>query len=118
MDDSASNTASPENMSSRHVGAVDEVEVDAAADSSQEESTSQLDRREQEEIEAEEDEYVNPPDDSGVIGFGVQDARPRIVVQMFTEEKRLEMDLEGLWSFRAQRREKKEEKLNQEYADS
>ena len=33
----------------------------------------------------------------GFVGFGAQTKRVTIVVQMLTEDKRLEMDLEGLW---------------------
>jgi hypothetical protein len=46
--------------------------------------------------------------DDGYIGFGSASTAPRIVVQMFTEEKRAEMDLEGLWDVRAARRANKE----------
>ena len=49
-------------------------------------------------------------DDDGYIGFGSRSAAPRIVVQMFTEEKRDELDLEGLWDVRSARRAKREEK--------
>jgi hypothetical protein len=48
--------------------------------------------------------------DDGYIGFGSRSTAPRIVVQMFTEEKRAEMDLEGLWEFRATRRAAKDQK--------
>jgi hypothetical protein len=48
--------------------------------------------------------------DDGYIGFGSRSTAPRIVVQMFTEEKRAEMDLEGLWEFRAARRAAKDQK--------
>ena len=44
------------------------------------------------------------------IGFGERSASPRIVVQMFTEEKRAEMDLEGLWDVRTKRRADKDER--------
>ncbi|RMZ77691.1 hypothetical protein DV738_g4335, partial [Chaetothyriales sp. CBS 135597] len=46
-------------------------------------------------------------------GFGSSEALPRIVVQMFTEDKRLEMDLEGLWDFRNLRRSKQADKVAQ-----
>lgn len=46
----------------------------------------------------------------GYIGFGSRSTAPRIVVQMFTEEKRAEMDLEGLWEFRTTRRAAKDQK--------
>ncbi|KAL2396863.1 ATPase synthesis protein 25, mitochondrial [Exophiala dermatitidis] len=61
------------------------------------------------EEEEEEDEYQNPPD-AEYVGFGSRPNSPRIVVQMFTEEKRVEMDLEGLWSVRNTRRAHREEK--------
>ncbi|KAL2429764.1 ATPase synthesis protein 25, mitochondrial [Exophiala dermatitidis] len=63
----------------------------------------------EEEEEEEEDEYQNPPD-AEYVGFGSRPNSPRIVVQMFTEEKRVEMDLEGLWSVRNTRRAHREEK--------
>ncbi|OQV04882.1 hypothetical protein CLAIMM_09698 [Cladophialophora immunda] len=62
--------------------------------------------------EDEEDEYQNPAED--YIGFGSRSDSPRIVVQMFTEEKRIEMDLEGLWDVRNTRRAQREEKANVE----
>jgi hypothetical protein len=49
--------------------------------------------------------------DDGYIGFGSRSTAPRIVVQMFTEEKRAEMDLEGLWEARTARRAAKGERL-------
>ncbi|KAJ9631135.1 ATPase synthesis protein 25 mitochondrial [Knufia peltigerae] len=60
--------------------------------------------------EDEEDEYINPPDD--YVGFGSRINSPRIVVQMFTEQKRLEMDLEGLWDVRNTRRARKANRAN------
>jgi Ribosomal silencing factor during starvation len=65
-----------------------------------------------EDAETQEDEYDNP--DDGYIGFGSRSTAPRIVVQMFTEEKRLEMDLEGLWEVRTSRRADKEERADVE----
>jgi hypothetical protein len=56
------------------------------------------------------DEQAQPPDTS-YIGFGQRSTSPRIVVQMFTEEKRLEMNLEELWDARTTRRARREEKL-------
>jgi hypothetical protein len=50
--------------------------------------------------------------DDGYIGFGSRSTAPRIVVQMFTEEKRAEMDLEGLWEARMTRRAAKGEKVD------
>ena len=74
---------------------------------------------EHEEVE-EEEEYQNPttkPDD-GYAGFGSVSTSPRIVVQMFTEEKRAEVDLEGLWEARETRRERKEDKREQDVEQS
>lgn len=71
--------------------------------------------KDQERILEDEDEYKNPSPDSvqepdfKYRGFGSVSNSPRIVVQMFTEEKRLEMDLEGLWESRIRRRDAKEE---------
>ena len=48
--------------------------------------------------------------DDGYVGFGSRSTAPRIVVQMFTEEKRAEMDLEGLWDVRRSRRATKDQK--------
>ncbi|KAH0834500.1 hypothetical protein AYO21_08388 [Fonsecaea monophora] len=62
--------------------------------------------------EDEEDEYQNPGDD--YVGFGSRSDSPRIVVQMFTEDKRVEMDLEGLWDVRNTRRAQREERANVE----
>jgi hypothetical protein len=56
-------------------------------------------------------ELVDSSDD-GYIGFGSRSTAPRIVVQMFTEEKRAEMDLEGLWEVRTARRVAKDEKAD------
>lgn len=40
----------------------------------------------------------SPPERTeGIVGFGSYNDGVRIVVQMFTEEKRLDLDLEGLW---------------------
>lgn len=55
---------------------------------------------------------------AGYIGFGSRSTAPRIVVQMFTEEKRAEMDLEGLWDFRVARRAGKERHTNSVPIDS
>merc|ERR1711939_1106601 len=61
-------------------------------------------------VEDEEDEYMNPP--NNYVGFGSRTNAPRIVVQMFTEQKRLEMDLEGLWDARNTRRARKAHRAN------
>lgn len=58
------------------------------------------------------DEDQNP--DDTYVGFGSRTNAPRIVVQMFTEEKRVEMDLEGLWDVRNMRRARKAEKAFEE----
>ncbi|OAP64894.1 hypothetical protein AYL99_00866 [Fonsecaea erecta] len=62
--------------------------------------------------EDEEEEYHNPAEE--YVGFGSRTDSPRIVVQMFTEDKRVEMDLEGLWDVRNTRRAQREEKANVE----
>ncbi|KAI9790018.1 MAG: ATPase synthesis protein 25 mitochondrial [Peltula sp. TS41687] len=48
-------------------------------------------------VEPCEPENSEPEVTEGIVGFGAQTEGVRIVVQMFTEEKRSEMDLEGLW---------------------
>jgi Ribosomal silencing factor during starvation len=83
-----------------NLGPVDEVEV--SADSDQEAASTEIDGQEEEE-----EEYQNPA--SSFVGFGSRSTAPRIVVQMFTEEKRAEMDLEGLWDVRQSRRARKTE---------
>ena len=57
------------------------------------------------------DVKINDQDrDNGYVGFGSRTSDPRIVVQIFTEEKRAEMDLERLWNIRnARRGEKKQD---------
>jgi hypothetical protein len=62
-----------------------------------------------------EEEYRNPSDED-YVGFGSKINAPRIVVQMFIEEKRVEMDLEGLWHHRQSRRAKKGEKADAQAA--
>ena len=68
--------------------------------------------RAQERPERDEPEYENPSSSTTTVpptseftiaGFGHESTRPRIVVQLFTEEKRAEMDLEGLWENRLAR---------------
>ena len=59
-------------------------------------------------------ETVIEEEGAGFVGFGVKDLAPRIVVQMFTEEKRAELDLEGLWDHWQGRREARSEKLVEE----
>lgn len=64
-----------------------------------------------------EEEYLNPErssedPDVDYVGFGSRSNAPRIVVQMFTEEKRAELDLEGLWQDRSTRRTRKADIAN------
>lgn len=49
--------------------------------------------------------------DGFYIGFGSRSTDPRIVVQMFTQERRAEIDLEGLWDIRTIRRAVKAQKV-------
>lgn len=62
--------------------------------------------------EGEEDEYQNPAQEDNYVGFGSQSTAPRIVVQMFTDEKRADMDLEGLWTARNTRRSKQSQRAD------
>ncbi|KIV93702.1 hypothetical protein PV10_04898 [Exophiala mesophila] len=88
------------------------------------------DENEQELEEDEEEEYENPPgpdfdlDQSSsessthkYAGFGDKDSSTRIVVQMFTELKRNEMDLEGLWGVRNTRLGLKSKKADVEFGE-
>lgn len=61
---------------------------------------------------ADEEEYDNPAEEDTYVGFGSRTDAPRIVVQMFIEDKRAEMDLEGLWDVRNTRRARREERAN------
>ena len=98
-----------------NLGAVDDIGTEQASEDHPEYS-----KKDQERIREDEDEYVNPSENSVVEsdfkyrGFGSVSNSPRVVVQMFTEEKRLEMDLEGLWESRIEKRHRKEEKAAQE----
>lgn len=75
-----------------------------------------ISQKDQERILDDEDEYKNPSDSSfQYAGFGTATNAPRIVVQMFTEEKRLEMDLEGMWEARLKRREAKSQKQAEDF---
>ena len=47
-------------------------------------------------------------DEEGIIGFGGRDDGIRLVVQMLTEEKRAQLDLETLWNNAISRQERKE----------
>ena len=57
-----------------------------------------------------EEEWLEEARQDRFVGFGERSTSQRIVVQMFTEEKRAEMDLEGLWDIRTKRRADKEER--------
>ena len=70
---------------------------------------------EQDVTEEEEEAYIGPESveeqpENHYIGFGSRSNAPRIVVQMFTEEKRADLDLEGLWQDRSTRRTRSAEK--------
>ncbi|OCT44456.1 hypothetical protein CLCR_05919 [Cladophialophora carrionii] len=80
-----------------------QVQVEAAGDMSE-----KARRKAQESPLEGEEEYRNPSEDE-YVGFGSRTNAPRIVVQMFTEEKRVEMDLEGLWDVRNTRRARRDE---------
>ena len=89
----------------------DHEEADAAPqhmDASQEEYTNPEPR----------DEIVQPEQEDDYAGFGSRTTSPRIVVQMFTEEKRLEMDLEGLWDDRNTRKTRTGEKRDLRAAEN
>lgn len=67
----------------------------------------------------EEAEYSNPSEDDFTYrGFGDVSTAPKIVVQMFTEEKRAEMDLEGLWEARIKRRDARQEEQDRVFETS
>lgn len=112
-----------------NVGPVDQVEIPVTAAAEQGEVTdvasSEQKQQDQEQLDADEEaEYANPEQieaeaeaeaeednsDPSYVGFGSRTTSQRIVVQMFTEEKRSEMNLEELWDARASRRVRKEEK--------
>ncbi len=48
----------------------------------------------------------------GYVGFGSEAEGSKVVIQMLTEEKREELDLESLWGKMVQRHERKEERLS------
>ena len=79
------------------------------ADASQEEYTNTETEKGLEQHHESEDDYA---------GFGSRTTSPRIVVQMFTEDKRLEMDLEGLWDDRSSRRTRTGEKRDLRAAEN
>lgn len=108
-----------------NVGQVeDKIGVEQADESDQAVAGAERDLKE----EDQEQEYINPPTSSEAaeeepeeqdpdptyIGFGSRSNASRIVVQMFTEEKRAELDLEGLWQDRATRRTRKAERNDEE----
>ncbi|KIY01761.1 uncharacterized protein Z520_01899 [Fonsecaea multimorphosa CBS 102226] len=94
----------------------DQMETEVAEEqraSSAPDANTTMTRKMQETLaEDEEEEYHNPAET--YIGFGSRSDSPRIVVQMFIEDKRVEMDLEGLWDVRNTRRAQREEKANVE----
>lgn len=95
-----------------NMGPVDEAvlpEVDGEEDGG--EQINDLQAASEDVAEDEEEEYRNPSNDH-FVGFGSRVNSPRIVVQIFTEEKRLEMDLEGLWAARNTRRARRDERAN------
>ena len=75
-------------------------------------SGPQSQRKAQERPESDEEEYANPSRPRAEFvyaGFGDVSTAPRIVVQIFTADKRVEMDLEGLWGNRFARERRREE---------
>lgn len=88
-----------------NLGSVEGVgdEIRAGEDKEVDQTTAQA---------AEEIQQNTALSDDGYIGFGSRSTAPRIVVQMFTEEKRAEMDLEGLWEVRMARRTANDVKLD------
>ncbi|KAI9757167.1 MAG: Pre-mRNA-splicing factor cef1 [Chaenotheca gracillima] len=55
---------------------------------------------------------------SGFVGFGEQDTKTRLVVQLLTEEKRAEMDLETLWSDQMKRYYRQQATAKSQTSDS
>ena len=51
------------------------------------------------------------PTFEGYVGFGSQSDGTKVVVQMLTEEKREELDLERLWSQALARQEKRKKRI-------
>jgi len=99
-----------------NVGPVDDVVLEEA------ETTAADVAEPAEEMDAaDEEEYTNPSselpendtdDDPTYVGFGSRETSQRIVVQLFTEEKRAEMNLEELWNARNTKRIRREEKAD------
>ena len=65
-------------------------------------------------VEAAESDQRNTEEREGFIGFGRRTDGVNIVVQMFTEEKRADIDLEGLWGGFLRRAAKEKEKIKEE----
>ncbi|OCL14141.1 hypothetical protein AOQ84DRAFT_384937 [Glonium stellatum] len=65
-------------------------------------------------IEAAESDQGDTEEREGFIGFGRRSDGVNIVVQMFTEEKRADTDLEGLWGGVLRRAAKEKEKIEEE----
>ena len=80
-----------------NMGVVD-VDIPEAHDQQDSVKTTIDQRQAENEVGEDEEEYQNPVEEDTYVGFGSQVNAPRIVVQMFTEEKRVDMDLEGLWA--------------------
>lgn len=95
----------------------EELETQLANERANSETHQMYSPKDQERIlDDEEAEYKNPSDDEFKYrGFGSSSTGPRIVVQMFTEPKRLEMDLEGLWENRLKRRDDRALKRDEEF---
>ncbi|EXJ84629.1 hypothetical protein A1O3_05299 [Capronia epimyces CBS 606.96] len=87
-----------------------EVQREAEAEAEAEGDEEEADEKEEDD---QEEEYQNPSD-SEYVGFGSRPNSPRIVVQMFTEEKRIEMDLEGLWHARNTRHARRHQRADAE----
>ncbi|KPI38931.1 ATPase synthesis protein 25, mitochondrial [Cyphellophora attinorum] len=81
-------------------------------------------RERSETVEEEEEEYQNPTEDEisttkNPTSFGLNTLSPtsaRIVVQMFTEDKRVEMDLETLYTNRESKMQKHEDRADKDIA--
>ncbi|RMZ86449.1 hypothetical protein DV736_g6318, partial [Chaetothyriales sp. CBS 134916] len=91
----------------------DSVGSDVAGDRNEDDGVDNDNEEEVKEVEVKEVEVKEVEELDDYAGFGSSAALPRIVVQMFTEDKRLEMDLEGLWDFRNTRRSNQADKVAQ-----
>ena len=65
-------------------------------------------------VEAAKSDQSNTEERESFIGFGRRTDGVNIVVQMFTEEKRADIDLEGLWGGVLRRAAKEKEKIKEE----